>query len=257
VTDPGFGQRQVEAWSNPPVDDVGYLPAEAMLKMSDEQLLTLADTMRRSRYDGERNHGNRWRDVMGLDELTGLDVLDFGCGVGMEAVELGRRNRVGLADISGLNLEVAGRLLYLSGYRDPLTYHLVQTEPPYIDAADGSYDVFYASGVLHHIPWARQIMEHAHALLRPGGQCRLMLYSDQGWREATGTEPPADVTTDRSFRRFIAFFDSVGEYSDWYSEARLVERFGDLFTVERCEYLTATGRFLGAVLRRKDSPDGL
>jgi len=256
--DPGFGDRQREAWSRPPIDDVGYIPSAELLTLTDTQLAGLAEQVRRCRYQGERNHGGLWRDLMGLDELAGLDVLDFGCGTGVEAVELARRgNRIGLADISPENLELAGRLLHLTGYRGPLTYHLVQMQPPYISAENGSYDVFYASGVLHHIPWARQIMQAAHALLRPGGQCRLLLYSDQGWREATGTEPPDDVTTHPQFRHFVGFFDLVGEYADWYDQARLVARFGDLFTVERCGYLTSNSRYLAAVLRRKDAPDGL
>jgi SAM-dependent methyltransferase len=251
-----FMRRQLEAWSYLPVDDVGYIPADELLALDDGQLRNVAASMAATRYGGWRNHGGLWRDLMGLDELSGLDVLDFGCGTGVESAELAHAgNRMGLADISPANLELAARLLHLSGYRGPLTLHLVQAEPPYLDAADASYDVFYASGVLHHIPWARQIMERAHALLRPGGQCRLLLYSDEGWRVATGTEPPEDVTADPSFLQFVRFFDGVGEYSDWYSAERLEQRFGDLFAVERCEYVTSDRRFLAAVLRRKDPQD--
>ena len=79
-----------------------------------------------------------------------------------------------------------------------------------------------------------------------------MVYSDVGWWIATDTEPPDDVTTDPSFARFVRFFDSVGDYADWYNLDRLVDRFGDLFDVVRCQYLMPDHRYLGAVLRRKD-----
>ena len=257
MTGAGFAQRQVEAWSHPPVDDVGYIPSTELLALPDEQLLKTVEAMRRTRYEGERNHGGLWRGVMGLDELTGLDVLDFGCGTGVEAAELAKAgNRVVLADISPDNVALADRVLRLLG--TPAAGRcLVGMEPPYLHLLPGSLDVFFACGVLHHIPWARQVMERAHALLRPGGQCRLLLYSDRGWREATATEPPDDVTTHPQFWHFVRFFDLIGEYADWYDRERLEQRFGDLFTVERCEYLTSTGRFLAAVLRRKDPPHGL
>jgi SAM-dependent methyltransferase len=247
--------EHVAAWSRPPVDDVGYLPSSEMLAWSDGRLRRVIDEMRRTRYDGWRNHDGRWRDVMGLDELTDRDVLDFGCGVGVEALELALAgNRVALADISGDNLGLAARVrsLYPDVVPSPIDLYLVTDQPPYLDAPDGAFDVFYCNGVLHHVRWPRAIMERAHQLLRPDGEVRLMLYSDVGWRIATGTEPPDDVETDPSFERFVRFFDSVGTYADWYDRARLDSRFGDLFTVERFEYLTHDDRYLGAVLRRRD-----
>src|SRR5215831_10536253 len=234
MLDGKFAARQREAWSAPPVDDVGYLPSEQLLKLDDRQLLELAQGMRQARYQGWRNHGGLWRDVMGLDSLTGLDVLDFGCGTGVEACELAAGgNRVGLADIAKPNLVLANRVMRLHGHT-PTGLHVVRATPPYLDVPDSSFDVWYASGVLHHIPWAREIMETAHRLLRPGGECRLMVYSDDGWREATGTEPPEDAPAHPAYERFVRFMDGVGEYADWYSLPRLDERFGDLFTVERC-----------------------
>lgn len=257
MTDPGFLDRQREAWSRPPVDDVGYIPAADLLAKPDDELRAVVENMRATRYSGWRNHLGLWRDLMGLDDPGGKDVLDFGCGTGVEALELALAgNRVTLADITGDNLQLAARILQL--YADDLPHmptielRLVWDEAPYIEAEPESFDVFHCNGVLHHIPWARQIMERAHALLRPGGVARLMLYSDRGWRQATGTPPPDDVTTDPGYQRFVRYFDQVGEYADWYNRNRLQQRFGDLFTVERCEYLTPTGQYLAAVLRKKE-----
>lgn len=258
MTDPGFLERQRVAWSRPPVDDVGYIPAADLLAKPDDELRALVEQMRATRYGGWRNHDGLWRDLMGLDEPGGQDVLDFGCGVGVEALELALAgNRVDLADISVDNLHLAVRVLGLYADRiaeqPALTIYRALGEPPYIEADPGSYDVFHCNGVLHHIPWARQVMERAHQILRPDGVARLMLYSDRGWIQATGTEPPDDATTDPGFERFVRYFDQVGEYADWYSRDRLEQRFGDLFAVERCEYLTPTGQYLAAVLRKKEA----
>lgn len=245
--------RHVAAWSQPPVDDVGYLPSVELLELDDGRLRALIERMRVARYTGWRNHNGRWRDVMGLDELTGRDVLDFGCGVGVEALELALGgNRVSLADIVPDNLHLAARVVGLFAEPAEMDVYLVRDEPPFIDdPLHGRFDVFYCNGVLHHIPWARQIMERAHAILRRSGEVRLMVYSDEGWRIATGTEPPVDTPADPQFGQFVRFFDAVGHYADWYDAAKLETWFGDWFVVERCDYLTPDRRYLGAVLRKR------
>lgn len=243
--------EHVTAWSQPPIDDVGYVSSGEMMTWPDERLRDVIDTMRLTRYRGWRNHDNRWRDVMGLDSTRDRDVLDFGCGVGVEALELALAgNRVAVADLSPTNGWLAARVLSLYDVR-PTAVLLTTNRPPYVDGEPASYDVFYCNGVLHHVRWPRAIMERAHQLLRPDGEVRLMLYSDVGWRIATGTLPPDDVESHPAFTRFVRFFDSVGEYADWYDRDRIDSRFGDLFEVERCEYLTHDDRYLGAVLRRR------
>lgn len=243
--------EHVAAWSHPPVDDVGYVSSTEMLSWSTPKLRRVVEQMHRARYGGWRNHENRWRDVMGLDELTDRDVLDFGCGIGLEALELARGgNRVSLADVSTVNTDLAARVLATFD-RSHVRSYLVGDAYPYVGAPAASFDVFYCNGVLHHCRWPRAIIERAHELLRSGGEVRLMVYSDVGWRLATGTEPPGDATKHDRFATFVRFFDAVGDYADWYDRRRLVERFGDLFDVERCEYLTPDDRYLGAVLRKR------
>jgi len=249
--------EHVSAWSHPPVDDVGYLSSRDMLDWDDARLHKMIHTMHDVRYNGWRNHNGLWRDLMGLDTTTGKDILDFGCGVGIEALELHNAgNRVSVADISGDNIALAIRVMQLCGDPVPgtITGYLVDADPPYIYAGECGFDVIHCNGVLHHIPWARQIMERFHDLLRPGGQVRLMVYSDEGWRIYTGTEPPPVpwMTSHPKFETFVRAFDSVGSYAEWYDENKIRNRFGDLFTVDRFAYLTPNRRYCAAVLTKKD-----
>jgi SAM-dependent methyltransferase len=235
-------------WASPPVDDVGYLSSEDLLKQSDITLLDLAAHMRERRYGGWRNFEGRWRDVLGLDTTRDKIVLDYGCGVGVEALEYGRTgNLVLLADIVPSNIDLARRIFQIHGHADKCIG--LPAENP-LPIADEHVDVVHCSGVLHHIPAPRPVVEDFHRILKPGGELRLMLYSDDAWRDVTGTEPPQDVTSSAEFEHFVRHFDGVGEYADWYDAAKLEQRFGDLFHIDRFEYLTENSWFIGAVLSK-------
>jgi SAM-dependent methyltransferase len=245
-----FAVSQLAAWSSPPVDDVGYIPSSHLCDLPDDDLRAIMDTTRITRYHGWRNHDGRWRDLMGLDELAGKDIIDWGCGTGIEALELAEHgNRLTVADIAENNVALAGRVLELYG----MTARQVTLGvlPPFFDNHDGQFDVFYCNGVLHHIPWPMAVMQRAYELLRPDGEARIMMYSDKGWRLATGTEPPEQVIFHPKRQQFIRFFDEVGSWADWYDKQRLEDWFGEWFTVERFSYLTPDDRYCAAVLRRR------
>lgn len=245
-------EQHVADWSNPPVDDLGYFPSRDLVAKPEEEFRTLVDDMRQVRYTGWRNHDNKWRDVMGLDSLHDKDILDFGCGMSVDSLELGLAgNRISLADLSEDNLNLGTRVLGLYSLT-PVDTYLVSDTYPFLSARKRSFDVFYCNGVLHHIRWARAIVERAHELLRKGGEIRLMVYSDLGWTNYIGTEPPADTENDPKFGQFVRTFDSVGSYADWYNREKLERMYGDLFTIERFEYITDNQRYLAAVLRKKE-----
>jgi 2-polyprenyl-3-methyl-5-hydroxy-6-metoxy-1,4-benzoquinol methylase len=253
----------VAEWSRPPVDDVGYLSSADMMTMGDTQLLQTIMTMAHTRYNGWRNYAGLWREMLKLDDTHGKDVLDFGCGVGMEAFQLQEAgNRVSLADLSSTNLSLAYRVLRLGDHApDVIDTYLVAGEAPYFNCEPSSFDAVHCSGVLHHIPWAREIMRRFHDVLRPGGEVRLMLYSDHGWKLAVNaTDLPhrtAKAEQLPHFEKFVRYFDGVGQYTDFYSLEKLEHEFGALFNVSEVAYLTEDLRFLGAVLTRKgDLPEG-
>lgn len=245
-----FFTSQVRAWSSPPVDDVGYISSSELLNLPDDKLRAVMDEARVTRYGGWRNHDGKWRDLMGLDSIHGKDVIDWGCGTGIEARELASRgNRVVIADICPGNIVLAAKVLSLYGYQYGV--RAIDPVPPFIPDAPGRFDVFYMSGVLHHIPEPEAVMERAAELLRPGGEARVMVYSDKGWQLATGTEPPDDVTGHPQRDQFTRFFDEVGDWADWYDRERLEKRFGDWFTVERFSYLTPDDRYCATVMKKR------
>lgn len=244
---PAFADQQ-RAWSAPPVDNVGYISSADLLDYPDDNLRALVERFEAARYEGERNRDNVWRDVLGLDSTHDSTVLDYGCGTGVEALQYAKAgNKVWVADIAPTNVQLACHIASLYGYEaHPL---VIDGQWPFI-APSTSFDVIHCSGALHHIPEPRPVVERFAELLKPGGELRLMLYSDDAWRKYTETEPPEDVTDHPMREAFVRAMDSVGAWADWYDRGRLESRFGDLLTIERVEYMMADRTFLAATLRR-------
>jgi SAM-dependent methyltransferase len=252
MTVPTFAARR-KAWSSPPVDDIGYLPAADLLDMDDDQFIKVIDQAVTNRYSGWRNHRDNWTRILTRwDTTEGQRILDYGCGIGLEALILAKRNDVFLADISEGNLFVAQRALTLKGH-EPAGSFLIADKPPFMQPAPQNLDVILCLGVLHHIPKPEPVVHAMHGWIREGGELRLMVYSDEAWRLSTGRPPPlrGKVEDDPDFELFWQTWDAVGGYADWYSRFKLEDWFGEWFTVTQCEPLTVGGEYLGAVLVKK------
>ncbi len=246
---PSF-ETQREEWASPPVDGVGYIPSVRLLQCSDDELRALIQQTEEIRYQKVRNYKGLWRQTLGLDSTYDKWVLDYGCGIGIEALQYARAgNHVWIADIVQENVLLANRVLRLHGYAPDGMTVLFDNDTDWFRR--GWFDVIHCVGVLHHIPDPIPTVRRMHEWLTEGGELRLMVYSDKGWRYATGTAPPQDVRTSPMFERFIRHFDSVGEWADWYDVDRLQARFGEWFEIVQAQYIMENEWFLTATLRRR------
>lgn len=252
-TDAGFLAAQKMAWSCPPIDGVGYISSADLLSKSDDDLRSVIAALEVERYavDGWRNHANRWRDFLGLDNTHGKRVLDYGCGCGVEALQFARtENVVYLADIVADNVALASRVLKVHGFKAENEIVLSGDPPDMLP----EIDVFYSAGVLHHIPRARDVLLGASKALASDGEIRLMLYTDNGWMLTTNSPTPPvseNVETNEHFHKFVGIFDAVGGYTDWYNAEKLTYRFGDFLDLVRFEYICSDDVYSVAVLRPK------
>ena len=192
-------------------------------------------------YGQDSNYLGLYREHLGLDDTHDQHVLDFGCGFGFDALCYARMaNQVSIADIVAQNLLAAERVLEAFGY-EPVNKVLVSSVPPFFGGLDLNISVFHASGVLHHTPHIREILlEAADTALLPGGEIRLMLYTNHLFRMMTGADPgpiDSDVTDHEMFRKYVRKCDAVGFYADWYSRERLEHRIGDFLKIESYDYL--------------------
>lgn len=248
--------QQVEEWRRVPIEGVGYIDLAGLADVSDEELWRVAAVAAKNRYDDGRNPDGVWRKLLGLDSTESKHVLDFGCGFGLESLQFAKSgNSLTLVDINESSVRVAGRMITAHGFGSSILATCVATDQkPYFESPSGLVDVFYCAGVLHHIPYPREILLRAVELLAPGGEIRLMLYTDKAWEGATG-EPAPPVDDDTSANplapKFRATFDSVGRWADWYNKARLEHRFGDFLDVVSYDNLNLNGVYAAATLRPK------
>jgi len=246
-------EYQKQEWAHPPVDDVGYISSKELLGYSDNDLLSLITQMESTRYLGDRNYENKWRKYLGLDDTFNKKILDFGCGVGIDALQLAKMgNKIYLADIVLNNIKLSQRVLSLHKFKAD-SINIVTDKYPFVEIPE-KVDVFYCNGVLHHIPYAREIIKRALELLTDEGEIRLMLYSDKGWVIQTESPLPPiehDVTTHPHFDKFVRRFDGVGNYADWYNKEKLEYKFGDIVNIDFFDYICSDGRYLVTILKPK------
>jgi SAM-dependent methyltransferase len=114
-----------------------------------------------------------------VEELAGFAghsdqlVVEIGCGIGTDGTRFleGEADYVGM-DQSAVALRAARQTFDLLGLRG----RLVQGDATLLPFRTASVDFVYAHGVLHHFPATQTAVEEIHRVLRPGGQCLVMLY---------------------------------------------------------------------------------
>ena len=127
-------------------------------------------------FDDVRDEDETFAEVyfrdLDFSELDGMVGLDAGCGKGRYTRFLaGHLSALAALDGSSA-VEAAAR--NLGAYPSVLVIKSDLREAPF---APESFDFIASLGVLHHLDDPRQGFERLHALLAPGGQMLLYLYS--------------------------------------------------------------------------------
>jgi SAM-dependent methyltransferase len=106
-------------------------------------------------------------------EARGLKVLEIGCGLGTDGVQFARAGaKYTGVDITEAAVDLARRNF---AWRD-LPGEFRPADAENLEFADGTFDLVYSHGVLHHTPDTARSVREVHRVLRPGGRAVVMLY---------------------------------------------------------------------------------
>jgi SAM-dependent methyltransferase len=100
-------------------------------------------------------------------------VLEIGVGIGADFVRFGR----GGANTVGVDLSIRSLALARQNAEiNQVVPTLLNADAESLPFADHAFDLVYSWGVLHHTPDMEGALREVHRVLKPGGECRVMLY---------------------------------------------------------------------------------
>lgn len=105
---------------------------------------------------------------------AGLDVLDVGCGQGIDLCEYARvgANATGV-DLTPRHVQLARKHLVELG----LEARVEEADAERLPFADASFDRVSSNGVLHHTPDLAAALSEIRRVLRPGGVATVIVYN--------------------------------------------------------------------------------
>lgn len=111
--------------------------------------------------------------LMGFAEFRGARLLEIGCGMGTDLLQFARGGAhcVGI-DLTPRSIEISQHRFRLYGSDGAFMI----SDGEQLPFRDGSFDVVYSNGVLHHTPDTEGAIREVHRVLRPGGVAIVMLY---------------------------------------------------------------------------------
>jgi SAM-dependent methyltransferase len=106
-------------------------------------------------------------------EARGQSVLEIGVGLGADHQQFAQAGaKLCGVDLTERAIEHTRRRLQAFG----LSSHLAVGDAENLDFADGSFDLVYSWGVIHHSPDTPKAVAEVFRVLRHGGSARVMIY---------------------------------------------------------------------------------
>ncbi|MEM7170311.1 MAG: methyltransferase domain-containing protein [Pseudomonadota bacterium] len=128
------------------------------------------------------------RVLQGLD-LTGLSVLDLGCGIGGATLHIAKR--YGVKDITGFDIEenlieACKKLAASADASTKINFKLVEPGP--LPVEDGSLDMVFSKDAIIHIADKHALAKDIFRCLKPGG-----LFAASDWLAGYAGEPSPEM----------------------------------------------------------------
>ena len=113
------------------------------------------------------------KDAIGFSQHTGKRVLEVGCGIGTDALQWSRAGN----EVVGVDYNLPSCEITHARFHDAAAEGtFINADAENLPFSDGSFDLIYSFGVLHHTPGTEKAIREVYRCLRPGGQAIIMLY---------------------------------------------------------------------------------
>lgn len=114
-------------------------------------------------------------EVMEFDRHPGKRVLEVGGGLGNDLSQFARGGAlVTDFDLSAGHLRLAQENFAVHGLTGEFRHGDAENMP----FDDGTFDVVYSNGVIHHTPDTHQVVDEIFRVLKPGGRAIIMVYAE-------------------------------------------------------------------------------
>lgn len=126
-----------------------------------------------SELETQRYRSHRHLPAWIASMRPGTDVLEVGCGIGMDSARMARQGlRVTAVDLTVVGPATANR----RAERNHFDARYLSSDAEHLPFRDSTFDYVYSFGVMHHAPDTQGCVDEAYRVLRPGGQALIMLY---------------------------------------------------------------------------------
>jgi ubiquinone/menaquinone biosynthesis C-methylase UbiE len=138
--------------------------------------------------NGRSKYAPWMADVLDYDGSRGLDVLDVGCGQGIDVARYASAGaRTTGIDLTPRHVELTNAHLGAMS----LEAEVLRADAESLPFSAGSFDRLSSNGVLHHTPDMPAALREAHRVLRRGGEARIIVYNRRSlhyWVEQVGRQ---------------------------------------------------------------------
>jgi len=155
-------------------------------------------------------------ELIHFDEWKGKDVLDVGCGAGVEVVRFAKAG----ARVTGVDIaESAITLARANATQQGVETRLEVADGEHLPFPDASFDLVFAHGVVQYTGNDTAMVAEIHRVLRPGGLAIFQAYNRNSWLNLLSKvmktplehedAPVLKRYSDTEFRRLVSRFTDV------------------------------------------------
>ncbi len=138
---------------------------------------TLAWYLEAERYRYE-TYAPWMHKVMEFANFSGKKVLEVGAGMGTDLAQFAKHGALTTdLDLSSGHLAHAERNFRLRGLEGEFRHGDGENLP----FDDGTFDLVYSNGVIHHTPNTSKVVADMFRVLKPGGRVIIMVYAENSW----------------------------------------------------------------------------